>query len=61
VFTVRYELSSLCILQVDLCLFEKGLFFFFCLLNCWLEVSTHPEGPATGHLDTGFTSDLLCL
>jgi hypothetical protein len=21
---------------------------------CWLEVSTHAENPATGHLDTGF-------
>jgi hypothetical protein len=20
----------------------------------WLEVSVYPEGPATGHLDTGF-------
>jgi hypothetical protein len=24
------------------------------LPDCWLVVSTHPEGPATGHLDTGF-------
>jgi hypothetical protein len=24
------------------------------LPDCWLEVSVHPEGPATGHLDTGF-------
>jgi hypothetical protein len=22
----------------------------FCLLDCWLEVSMHPEGPATGHM-----------
>jgi hypothetical protein len=22
--------------------------------NCWLEVSTHSEGPATGQLDQGF-------
>jgi hypothetical protein len=22
--------------------------------DCWLEVSLHPEGPATGHLDQGF-------
>jgi hypothetical protein len=24
------------------------------LPDCWLVVSMHPEGPATGHLDTGF-------
>jgi hypothetical protein len=24
------------------------------MLDCWLEVSMHLEGPATGHLDTGF-------
>jgi hypothetical protein len=28
---------------------------FACLMpDCWLEVSLHPEGPATGHLDQGF-------
>jgi hypothetical protein len=26
----------------------------FCLPDCWLVVSMHPERPATGHLDTGF-------
>jgi hypothetical protein len=25
----------------------------FCLPDSWLEVSMHPEGPATGRLDTG--------
>jgi hypothetical protein len=24
--------------------------------GCWLEVSLHPEGPATGQLDQGFPS-----
>ena len=26
----------------------------FCLPDCWLEVSIHPEGPATSHLDRDF-------
>lgn len=25
-----------------------------CLSHCWLVVRTHPEVPATGHLDTRF-------
>jgi hypothetical protein len=29
------------------------------LPDCWLVVSTHPESPATGHLDTGFLGFLL--
>jgi hypothetical protein len=33
---------------------RPGDFCNFCLPDCWLVVSTHPEGPATGHLDTGF-------
>jgi hypothetical protein len=33
---------------------DQGIFFYFCLPDCWLVVSMHPEGPATGHLDTGF-------
>jgi len=28
--------------------------------GCWLE-SQYPEGPATGHLDTGFYLVSLCL
>jgi hypothetical protein len=24
------------------------------MLDCWLEVSLHPEGPETGQLDKGF-------
>jgi hypothetical protein len=31
------------------------------LPDCWLEVSMHPEGPATGHLDTGFLGFPLSL
>jgi hypothetical protein len=32
-----------------------GTFFLsFCLPDSWLEVSTHSEGSATDHLDTGF-------
>jgi len=30
----------------------KGFHLLFA--NCWLEVSMHPAGPATGHLDTRF-------
>jgi hypothetical protein len=26
----------------------------FCLLDYWLVVSMHAEGPATGHFNTGF-------
>jgi hypothetical protein len=29
------------------------------LPDCWIEVSTHPEGPATGHFDTGSPGVLL--
>jgi hypothetical protein len=39
----------------------RGLHIFFRLLDCWLEVSTHPECPATGHLDTGFLGFPLSL
>jgi hypothetical protein len=34
---------------------------YFCSPDCWLEVSMHPEGPATGHLDTGFLGFPLSL
>jgi hypothetical protein len=33
---------------------EEGVTIVFRLPDCWLVVSMHPEGPATGHLDTGF-------
>jgi hypothetical protein len=32
----------------------RGFTIFFRVPDCWLVVSMHPEGPATGHLDTGF-------
>jgi hypothetical protein len=31
-----------------------GATIFFCLSDCWLVVSMHTEGPAIGHLSTGF-------
>jgi hypothetical protein len=34
---------------------------FFCLPDCWLVVSMHPEAPATGHLDTGFLGFIQSL
>ena len=33
---------------------SETFFLFLLFAGCWLEVSTRPEGPATGHLDTGF-------
>jgi hypothetical protein len=32
----------------------QGICVIFRLPDCWPVVSMHPEGPATGHLDTGF-------
>jgi hypothetical protein len=28
--------------------------FAYLMPDCWLEVSLHPEGPATGQFDQGF-------
>jgi hypothetical protein len=33
---------------------RSGIVRLFCLPDRWLQVSVYPEGPATGHLDTGF-------
>jgi hypothetical protein len=33
--------------------FHSDILLDFCLPACWLQVSMHPEGPATGRLDTG--------
>jgi hypothetical protein len=38
-----------------------GISNIYCLPDCWLEVCMHPEGPATGHLDTGFLGSSLSL
>jgi hypothetical protein len=38
---------------------ESPIFFY--LLGSLLEVRMHPEGPATGHLDTGFLGLSLSL
>jgi hypothetical protein len=35
--------------------------FKSCLPDCWLVVSMHPEGPATGHLNAGFLRFPLSL
>jgi hypothetical protein len=34
--------------------------FAYLMSDCWLEVSLHPEGPATGQLDQGFSVVFLC-
>jgi hypothetical protein len=39
----------------------KGVTISFRLPDCWLVASMHPEGPATGHLDTGFLGFPLSL
>jgi hypothetical protein len=33
---------------------RQGVVRLFWLSDRWLEVGVYPEGPATGHLDTGF-------
>jgi hypothetical protein len=42
---------------IKLCLAELDL----CSPDCWLEISIHPEVPATGRLDTGFLGFPLSL
>jgi hypothetical protein len=36
-------------------------YIYLFLPYCWLELCVHPGGPATVHLDTGFTGFLLFL
>jgi hypothetical protein len=31
-----------------------GGYIFFCLPDCWLVVSMHPECSMTGHVETGY-------
>jgi hypothetical protein len=33
---------------------QKHRYGLMLMLDCWLVVSLHPEGPATGQLDKGF-------
>jgi len=35
--------------------------FHFCFPDCWLELRTHPERPATGQLDKSFLGLRLFL
>jgi hypothetical protein len=49
VFSLRYGLNTQILIRQP-----SAYFIYFCLPDCWLVVSMHPEGPATGHLDTGF-------
>jgi hypothetical protein len=52
VFHVRYERNF----YVS---FTRNLVFKLCLPDCRLEVNTHPESLATGHLATGFLGFLV--
>jgi hypothetical protein len=56
VFAVRHELKLTCLnikikQQPDR---DWHLGFAYLMPDCWLEVSLHPEGPATDQLDQGF-------
>jgi hypothetical protein len=46
---------------VYICCTLSVLLSFLQMPDCWLEVSVHLEGPATGHLDTGFSRFPCCL
>ena len=44
-----------CFLRVHCCFFKCALLFLFTLDAGLLARSQYSEGPATGHLDTGFS------
>jgi hypothetical protein len=62
--TTAYHSTVLCYFSKCIQIFNKsygtyvretqGVTILIRLPDCWLVVSKHPEGPAIGHLDTGF-------
>ena len=53
-FTARYGLRNYFFTRGQI---PKTLRYFTCCVpHWWLDVGMHPEGPATGHLDTGWFS-----
>ena len=63
VVVFRFLNKALCIVVVILCVFVVLCVqcFFFTLDAGLLARSQYSEGPATGHLDTGFFLVSLCL
>jgi hypothetical protein len=51
---VRAGTAEIILVRINIRTYVRESLKFFCLQDFWLEVSMHLEGPATGHLDTGF-------